>query len=112
MPRESENGVSYRDVSVAMQELSKAHGGRVQATMTLALSNTAGRILDIRVSLHRKDDKGLWRDAAGTTSAWPSNAHKTMTGMLFSLVLKLEQQLDEERARAERSDETNRLPGF
>ncbi len=106
------SGVSWRDVSCALNSVSKAHSCRIHITMGLPIRLDVGKVWDIRIAALRGAPGGGWHEFLGRSCAWPSTDHTTMTGLMLWLVYELERGLEEQARRELLALRAPRLPGF
>lgn len=102
--RDTQSGISYRDVAELMQTTGKLHSGRVYCRIDLPVRSGSGVVLDVRAAFLRRDgSSGEWIDIAGVSGRWPSGQSSTLAGLLFRLVYELEAKLEAAEGEAERA---------
>lgn len=104
------HGPGWRDVREMMREVSSATNLRIDIHCTAAMGENRS---DKLVWSVRAWEWGKWGEGtpyAHKTALWPSNGYNTVPTMLYGLLLLLDSQIEEARARAMRHGPT-RLPG-
>lgn len=95
--------LSYADVSAAARDVGRAHGVSIRITLDLPIREGTGKAFNVRCAAWRSDKEGEYRDMRGVSAPWPSVDSRTFAGLLYKLVLQLDEALtDDERGAAER----------
>jgi hypothetical protein len=101
--RDTQSGISFRDVADLLRQLGKEHGGRFHCELHLPMRSNTGVALDVRVVIKRSaGGTAQWVDCGGVSGRWPSGGSSTFAGLLFRLAHELDAKLEEERREAER----------
>ena len=105
--RDTQSGISFRDVANLARAIGKDHNGRLHFEAHVPVRSDVGVQLDIRACFKRANGRaGEWVDCGGVSGRWPSGASHTFAGLLFRLAYELSANLDREREEVERA--TNR----
>jgi len=102
--RDTQAGISYRDVADLLRQIGKEHGGRASFVLSLPVRSDHGVALEVRCRLSRRaGPDSSWVDSSGVSGRWPSGGSATFAGLLFKLAYDLLGKLDQEVAEAERA---------
>lgn len=112
MPAETNNAITYAEVMKAMREVAKAWNCKLKFVMSLPVNDYSGKICDVWLQAETYLGNNKWGVTAGINRPWPANGHRTMTGLMLSLVYELDaamQRRAEEEESAQRGQTRLRL---
>ena len=102
--RDSQAGVSFRDVANLARRVGAEHSGHVRFVLDLPVRSGSGVILEVRSCFRRANGRPAeWVDIRGVSAKSPSGQSSTFAGLLFRLAYDLSALLDEDLAEAERA---------
>jgi hypothetical protein len=101
MPAPKQENISSWDVSRAMQDVAKTWNCRLQLVMSVPISGSAQKALDIRLAQMQMDEKKFWRDVGGISRPWPSNGYATLMALCLALVYEFDAGMQRKQEEAE-----------
>jgi len=100
MPRQGNHGerdtrsVNWVDVASMLQSLHNAYEGLFIIVYDIEGARNAAGALWVRV-LYYPDGKSVGKAQHVVCKLWPSNAHRTMAGMVFNLLHSMDHVVDQ-----------------
>jgi len=110
--RETRAGLSGYDVEVYWRRLQREHDGIIGYELALPVRAVGGLAFNVRVWFRRRSaDAAGNHHERGVSLPWPTSECRTITGLLFRLLIELDKKLSDEAHAAQRVT-NDRLPGF
>jgi len=100
MSTKHQNGLTYWEVSQLAHEIGRRFGQHIRFTIDLPVREGTGKAFTVRCAAWASDGKGNWYDRRGVSEPWPHTDARTFVGLLYRLLMDLEDDLTAEEASA------------